>query len=82
MKGHLRAELDHVPAGDIRQVNLCAGQARDVIGVPAGHPRRDDVHARLVELDERYVPVARQAARAAGLDGVEVLQADAGSADA
>jgi len=79
VKGHLRAELDYVPAGDIRLVSLCAGQTRDVIGVLAGHPRRDDVHARL---DERNVAVARQAARAAGLDGVEVLQADAGSTDA
>jgi hypothetical protein len=79
VKAHLRAELDCVPAGDILLVSLCAGQAWDVIGVLAGHPRRDDVHARL---DERNVAVARQAARAAGLDGVEVLQTDAGSTDA
>jgi hypothetical protein len=78
---HLRAELDHAPAGDIRLISLCAGQGRDVIGVLAGHPRRDDVRARLVELDERNVAVARQAARAAGLEGVEVLQADAGTTD-
>ena len=78
-KGHLRAELDYVPAGDIRLVSLCAGQARDVIGVLAGHPRRDEVHA---QLDERNVAVAPQAARAVALDGVEVLQADAGSTDA
>jgi len=36
------------------------------------------VRARPVELDERNVAVARQAARTAGLDGVEALQADAG----
>jgi hypothetical protein len=53
-----------------------------VIGVLAGHPRRDDVRARLVELDERNVALARQAAQAAGLHGVEVLQADAGITDA
>jgi hypothetical protein len=52
-----------------------------VIGVLAGHPRRDDVRARLVELDERNAALARQAARAAGLPGVEVLQADAGITD-
>jgi hypothetical protein len=52
-----------------------------VIGVLAEHLRRDDVRARLVELDERNVAVARQAARAAGLDGVEMLQADAGITD-
>jgi hypothetical protein len=79
---HLRAELDHAPTGGIRLISLCAGQGRDVIGVLARHPRRDDVRARLIELDERNVAVARQAAQAAGLDGVEVLQADAGTTDA
>lgn len=81
VQGHLRAELDRSPAGDTRLISLCAGQGRDVIGVLAGHPRRDDVRARLVELDERNVTVARRAAQAAGLDGVEVLQADAGTTD-
>jgi hypothetical protein len=82
VQGHLRAELERAPAGDIRLISLCAGQGRDVIGVLAGHPRRDDVRARLVELDKRNVAVAQQAAQAAGLDGVEVLQADAGITDA
>jgi hypothetical protein len=82
VQGHLRAELDRAPAGDVRLISLCAGQGRDVIGVLTGHPRRDDVRARLVELDERNVAFARQAARAAGLHGVEVLQADAGITDA
>ena len=66
----------------MRLVSLCAGQGRDVIGVLAGHQRRDEVRARLVELDERNVAVARQAAQAAGLNGVELLQADAGITDA
>jgi len=82
VQGHLRAELDHAPEEDIRLISLCAGQGRDVIGVLTGHPRRDDVRARLVELDERNVAVARQSAQAAGLHGVEVLQADAGITDA
>jgi hypothetical protein len=75
VQGHLRAELGHAPAGDVRLIRLCAGQGRDVAGVLAGHPRRDEVRARL---DERNVAVARQAAQAAGLDGVGVLQAGAG----
>ncbi len=82
VQGHLRAELDQAPAGDMRLISLCAGQGRDVIGVLAGHPRRHDVRARLVELDGRNVAAARQAAQAAGLDGVEVLEADAGTTDA
>ena len=82
MQGHLRAGLERAPAGDVRLISLCAGQGRDVIGALTGHPRRDDVRARLVELDAGNVAVARQAARAAGLNGVEVLQADAGVTDA
>jgi len=82
VQGHLRAELDRVPTGDIRLISLCAGQGRDVIGALTGHPRRDDVRARLVELDERNAAFARQAAQAAGLPGVEVLRADAGITDA
>src|ERR1700733_10768422 len=82
VQGHLRAELERAPTGDVRLISLCAGQGRDVIGVLTGHPRRDDVRARLVELDERNVALARQAAQAAGLDGVEVLQGDAGITDA
>jgi hypothetical protein len=81
VQGHLRAELDHAPAGEIRLISLCAGQGRDVLGVLAEHPRRDEVRARLVELDERNAAVARQAAQAAGLEGVELLQADAGTTD-
>lgn len=79
---HLRAELERAPAGNVRLISLCAGQGWDVIGALTGHPRRDDVRARLIELDERNVALARQAARAAELDGVDVLQADAGSTDA
>lgn len=82
VQGHLSAELERAPAGDVRLISLCAGQGRDVISVLTGHPRRDEVRARLVELDERNVAFARQAAQAAGLHGVEVLQADAGTTDA
>ncbi len=53
-----------------------------MIGALTGHPRRDDVRARLVELDERNVALAWQAVQTAGLHGVEVLQADAGTTDA
>ena len=82
VQGHLRAELGRAPAGPVRLVSLCAGQGRDVIGALTGHPRRDDVRARLVELDARNAAIARQAAQAAGLPGVEVLRADAGITDA
>ena len=61
---------------------MCAGQGHDLIRVLAEHPRRGEVTARLVERDEYNVLLARRAARAAGLDGVEVIAADASVTDA
>ncbi len=73
----IKEVLDAGPAGQLRVVSLCAGQGRDLLGVLADHPRRGDVRARLVELDARNAAVAEDAARAAGLTGVEVVTADA-----
>jgi predicted RNA methylase len=78
---HIAAVLDASPAGPLRVVSLCAGQGRDLLGVLADHPRRDDVRARLVELDARNAAVADDMARAAGLTGVEVVRADASRTD-
>ncbi|MFJ6674333.1 class I SAM-dependent methyltransferase [Actinosynnema sp. NPDC091369] len=75
----VRAALDDSPPGPLRVVSLCAGQGRDLLEVLVDHPRRDDVRARLVELDPRNTEHA--AARAAGLPGVEVLTADASLTD-
>jgi hypothetical protein len=77
----LRETIDTVPAGQIRLISLCAGQGRDVIPVLAGHPRRNDVDATLVELDPRNAGIAEASAREAGLDRVRVLQADAALTD-
>lgn len=77
----VRAVLDRLPDGPRTMISLCAGQGRDVIGVLAGHPRRGDVRARLVELDPRNVRAARAAADAAGLGLVEVVEGDAGLLD-
>lgn len=52
-----------------------------MLGVLADHPRRADVQARLVELDPQNAAVARAAAEAAGLDGVEVVTGDAAFTD-
>ncbi|MFI1916570.1 class I SAM-dependent methyltransferase family protein [Nocardia sp. NPDC020380] len=62
-------------------ISLCAGQGRDIIGVLAEHPRRDDVTARLVELDPRNVAVARELAQQHGLEGVAVVAGDAAQTD-
>ena len=75
--------LDQAPARrPLRLVSMCAGQGRDVIAALASHPRGPEVRARLVELDGRNAALARDGARAAGLTGVEVVEADAGLTDA
>ncbi|MDQ0831039.1 hypothetical protein QF032_002883 [Streptomyces achromogenes] len=62
-------------------MSLCAGQERDLLDVLPGHPRREDVRARLVELDPHNVDAAREAVRSAGLAQVEVVAADASLLD-
>ncbi|WP_454790286.1 class I SAM-dependent methyltransferase family protein [Mycolicibacterium lutetiense] len=77
----IRQALDEAPAGPLRAVSLCAGQGRDLLEVLAGHPRRDDVRARLVELDPRNAAVAAEAVNRYGLTGVEVVTGDAALID-
>lgn len=62
--------------GPIRILSLCAGEGRDLLGVLPDSPRRDDVRARLIEMDPANVAVARE--HAAELRSVEVLCGDAG----
>ncbi|MCO1596099.1 class I SAM-dependent methyltransferase family protein [Micromonospora sp. RHAY321] len=81
VQGQVRAALDRAPAGPLRVISACAGQGRDLIPVLATHPRREDVTARLVELDPRNVTVAVDAAEAAGLTGVQVVVGDAAATD-
>jgi hypothetical protein len=69
----LPAELD----GPFQIISLCAGQGLDVIETLATYPHAQHVKARLVELDERNVAVARQRAVEAGLDQIEIVQGDA-----
>ena len=77
VRQRLSEAIGAAPEGPVRLVSLCAGQGRDVIGVLPGHPRRDDVHAVLVESDPRNAEAARRAAAQAGLRQVEVREADA-----
>lgn len=81
VQGCLRDALDAQQPGTIRLVSLCAGQGRDVIGVLHDHPRRADVRARLVELDEQNAAFARTSATRAGLTDVEVVCGDASVTD-
>ena len=77
VRERVRVALDAAPPGPLRAISLCAGQGRDLIGALAGHPRRADVTARLVELDPRNTEVARRLAAEAGLPGVQVVTGDA-----
>jgi hypothetical protein len=81
VQAQIRVALDHSPSGPLRVISLCAGQGHDVLGVLADHPRRDDVRARLVELDARNTVLAEERCRAAGLRQVDVVTADAARTD-
>ncbi|MEU4194232.1 class I SAM-dependent methyltransferase [Kribbella sp. NPDC026611] len=73
----VRAGLDRAPAGPVTVVSLCAGQGRDLLEVLSDHPRRDDVRARLVELDPELAGWARERAP----EQVEVVTGDASLTD-
>ena len=73
----LSEAIDRAPQGPVRLLSLCSGQGHDVIGVLPRHPRRDDVHAVLVERDQRNADLAGRAAAQAGLSQLEVREADA-----
>ena len=71
----IRLALDSAPPGRITALSLCAGEGRDLLGVLGDHPRREDVTARLVELNGEVAEAARR--RAAGLTGATVITGDA-----
>ncbi|NIK59772.1 SAM-dependent methyltransferase [Kribbella shirazensis] len=73
VKTQVRAALDRAPDGPVPVIKLCAGQGRDLLDVLEDHPRRADVHARLVELD----PVLAATARERAPEQVEVITGDA-----
>ncbi|CAL9429306.1 hypothetical protein SUDANB1_02008 [Streptomyces sp. enrichment culture] len=81
VRQQIRRALDDAPAGPLKVISLCAGDGRDLLHVLAGHPRRHDVRARLVERDPRNAEAASDAARRAHLDGVEVVTGDASLVD-
>lgn len=72
VQAQVRAAVDRCAPGPVRAISVCAGQGHDLTGVLAEHPRRVDVAARLVELDEHNALLARRAVEEAEL-GVEVV---------
>ena len=74
--------IDARPPGPVRVLSMCAGEGRDIVGVARASARRADIGGRLVELDPTLAGIARRAAAAAGLDGLEVVCGDASTTDA
>jgi hypothetical protein len=60
-------------------LSLCAGDGRDVLDVLMGRPDASRVAVTLVELDPGLAQLAHDRAHLAGLTGVEIRCADAGS---
>ncbi len=83
VRARLMTALDEAPLGPVRLLSLCAGDARDVLGVLQVHPRSADVTAVLIENDETLTDRAR--ASVADLPdksgAVEIRTADAGAVD-
>jgi len=82
VQAQIRMALDTAPAGRLRVISICAGDGRDLLGVLEGHPRREDVSARLVELEPLLAGRARDRARGLHLERVEVVCGDASGTDA
>jgi hypothetical protein len=81
VQSQIRKSLDSSPPGPLQVLSLCAGQGRDLLEILADHPRREDVRARLVELDRRNTKIVQARAQSAGLPQVEVITADASLTD-
>ncbi len=70
--------LDLTSPGPVTVLSVCAGDARDLLGVLAGRHDAQRVTATLVELDPALAEEARSAVAASRLTGITVLCADAG----
>jgi len=70
--------LEGRPPGQIVLASLCAGDARDVASVLAGHDRSGDVSGRVIESDHELALRARRRLDDAGAHSVDVVEGDAG----
>jgi len=73
--------LDAAPAGRLRAVSICSGQARDLLPMLINHPRGRDFRVRMIELDPLNASFLHGALGSTDLPDVEVLVADAGLTD-
>ena len=63
-------------------ISLCAGQGKDVVPVLEKYEHVQWVRARLVEIDPTSIGKLRHNVAAAGLNHLEIMQADAACTDA
>ena len=77
VRERIREALDRSPPGPIEALSMCAGDGRDILGALEGHPRANDVRARLVEITPELAEHARSRAARQGLTGIEVVTGDA-----
>lgn len=81
VQGFIRDFLDARSNVNSHVVSLCAGKGLDLLGVLSSHQARHLVSGCLLELDPELAAAAREGAEAAGLEGIEVVVADAGLTD-
>jgi hypothetical protein len=74
--------LDELPPGPVRMISMCAGQGRDALTVARRHRRGRDLTGRLVEAAPDNVAAARATIATHGIEGIEVVEGDAGHSDA
>lgn len=81
VQAQIAAALNSCVSGPIRVISICAGQGRDLLEVLKDHPRRNDVQARLVELDRRNTELAERFVSTNRLHQIEIMTADASLSD-
>jgi hypothetical protein len=78
VREHVSRCLDFQPPGPVKVLSICAGDARDLIGLLAVHPRRGDVTAYLVENDGELAEAGQATISDAGFgQRLKFLRADA-----
>jgi DinB superfamily len=76
----VQAHVERVLAegGPVRLLSLCSGDGRDVIGAMTRLGRGGGVRGRLIEINPELANGARVGLAEAGIQGVDIVEADAG----
>ena len=75
----IRESLGRRSPGRIQVISMCAGDGRDLLGVLADHPRRNDVRARIVDIPPELVSAGRREIARCPVSGIEFVLGDAGT---